>query len=163
MKTASHGLKAATAALTLLAILSSHTLVFAGNGNSDPAGSGNTDPDPHFDTSFAVEYSDSCLSAGCHETDSALLQEYAASFMTHAMVKCNACHGTHTAESVGDEKPNLTGYYEGIGATGYRVGDDRCIACHSDALDSFDHPNKTWDCVGCHTPHRFSAVRFGRY
>jgi len=37
------------------------------------------------------------------------MEEHADSFMTHAMVKCDACHGTHTAEPVGEEKTNLTG------------------------------------------------------
>jgi len=153
--------KTVTLSLALLVGLAMHAIAFSGNGPGRPADTGNTSLDPHFDTSFAIEYSYSCLGGGCHETDSQLLEEHADSFMTHAMVKCNACHGTHAADTVGQEKPNLTGYYPGIGATGYQVGDDRCIACHTATFDSPNHTNKTGDCVGCHTPHRFSAGQFG--
>ena len=145
------------AAFTLI-ILGLHTSVSSGRG----FGAVRVDLDPRFDTSFAIEYSDSCLSGGCHESDPGLVEEHADSLMTHAMVKCNACHGTHTAETVGQEKPNLTGYYEGIGISGYRVGDDRCIACHTPTLEEAEHPNKTWDCISCHRPHRFGAQQMGR-
>ncbi len=139
--------------------LAMHTVAISGNGPGGLAGNDDTNLDPRFDTSFAVEYSDSCLS-GCHENDSRLVEEHAGSFMTHLMVKCNACHGTHTADTVGKEKPNLTGYYPGIGSTGYQVGDDRCIACHSATFDNPEHPNKTWDCASCHVPHEFAAGKF---
>ncbi len=113
-----------------------------------------TEPEQVFDTSFAVEFSYSCLSGGCHETDQKLVDEYAASKMTHTMVKCNACHGTHTAETVGLEKPNLTGYYPGIGATGYKVDTDRCKACHNN--EHTGGGNKSGDnCYSCHAPHVF--------
>jgi len=124
---------------------------WAGKGYGGPAGHTTTQ---NFDTSYAVEYSLSCLGGGCHETDPQLVDEYSASFMTHVMVKCNACHGTHTAETVGMEKPNLTGYYPGIGATGYTVGRDRCLTCHND-----QHPSgrKAQDeCKSCHRPHVFN-------
>lgn len=115
-----------------------------------------TGPEPVFDTSFAIEYSYSCLSGGCHETDQTLVNEHAASKMTHTMVKCNACHGTHTAETVGREKPNLTGYYPGIGATGYKVDTDRCKVCHNN--EHSGGGNKSGDnCYSCHTPHVFDA------
>jgi len=58
---------------------------------------------------------------GCHEKNATLMTGYKASYMTHAMVKCNACHGTHTAAELGKPKPNLTGYISGMGATGYKV------------------------------------------
>lgn len=112
---------------------------------------------PNFDTSFAVEYSHSCLSGGCHETNTQLVDEYSQSYMTHAMVKCNACHGTHTASTVGQEKPNLTGYYPGIGATGYTVGKDRCLVCHTAALTQNGHPSNPGECLSCHAPHVFAA------
>jgi len=109
-----------------------------------------------FDTSFAVEFSYSCLTGGCHETDQNLVDEYAASKMTHAMVKCNACHGTHTADTVGLEKPNLTGYFPGIGATGYSVDTDRCKSCHNN--EHIGGGNKSGDnCYSCHAPHVFGA------
>lgn len=126
-----------------------------------PGGPGGPDPEPAstqvFDTSFAVEFSYSCLGGGCHETDQTLVDEYAASKMTHTMVKCNACHGTHTAETVGQEKPNLTGYYPGIGATGYTVGEDRCKVCHADIYTKNNaHPvNSGKVCMQCHAPHVF--------
>lgn len=112
------------------------------------------DPEPVFDTSFAIEYSYSCLSGGCHETDQTLVNEHAASKMTHTMVKCNACHGTHTAETVGQEKPNLTGYYPGIGPTGYKIDTDRCKACHNNE-HSGSRKNSGDDCYSCHKPHIF--------
>lgn len=109
-----------------------------------------------FDTSHAVEMSYSCLSGGCHETNAALVDEYTRSKMTHANVKCNACHGTHTASTVGTEKPNLTGYYPGIGPTGYVVGKDRCVVCHSATLQRASHPHNPASCTGCHAPHVFA-------
>jgi hypothetical protein len=126
-------------------------LTWAGNGYGGPHGQVTTQ---NFDTSYAVESSQSCLGGGCHETDQQLLEEYSASFMTHVMVKCNACHGTHTAETVGLEKPNLTGYYPGIGATGYIVGRDRCLTCHN---DQHVRGRKAQDeCKSCHQPHVFN-------
>lgn len=135
------------AAILMLAVV---PLAWAGNGYGGPAGNSSMEG---FDTSYAVEYSHSCLGGGCHETDQQLVDEYAASFMTHVMVKCNACHGTHTEETLGTEKPNLTGYYPGIGATGYTVGRDRCLTCHNN-----QHPSgrKAQDeCKSCHRPHVF--------
>ena len=135
------------AAILMLAMV---PLAWAGKGYGGPPGDSNMQG---FDTSYAVEYSQSCLGGGCHETDQQLVDEYSASFMTHVMVKCNACHGTHTAETVGLEKPNLTGHYPGIGATGYTVGRDRCLTCHNN-----QHPNgrKAQDeCKSCHQPHVF--------
>ncbi len=111
-----------------------------------------------FDTSFAVEFSYSCLGGGCHETDQQLVDEYAASKMTHTMVKCNACHGTHTAETVGLEKPNLTGYFPGIGATGYKVDTDRCKTCHNKE-HSGTSTKDDGNCYSCHAPHVFDAGR----
>ncbi|WP_303905677.1 hypothetical protein [Thiohalomonas denitrificans] len=110
-----------------------------------------------YDTSFAVEYSYSCLTGGCHENDAQLVDEYSQSYMTHTMVKCNACHGTHTADTVGQEKPNLTGYQPGIGATGYIVGKDRCLTCHTAALAQSSHPSNPGECLSCHAPHVFAA------
>ncbi|MBI3187105.1 MAG: hypothetical protein HYZ31_04415 [Gammaproteobacteria bacterium] len=110
-----------------------------------------------YDTSFAVEYSGACLSGGCHEASAKLVNDYSQSLMTHAMVKCNACHGTHTAVEVGLPKPNLTGYYLGMGATGYVVGKDRCLTCHSSALTASKHPKNPGECVSCHAPHIFPA------
>lgn len=133
----------------LLAVLGSIHYSWAGQGPGAPGGDNATIED----TSFAIEYSDSCLSGGCHETDQQLVDEYADSFMTHVMVKCNACHGTHTADTVGEEKPNLTGYQPGIGATGYQVGRDRCLVCHNN-----QHPSgrkSVDDCISCHLPHAF--------
>lgn len=110
------------------------------------------------DTSYAIEKEYSCLSGGCHETNAPLMSSHASSLMTHAMVKCNACHGTHTAAEVGQPKPNLTGYHPGIGATGYVVGVDRCFACHSaQVLSKVGHPHKPTQCNSCHAPHAFSA------
>lgn len=112
-----------------------------------------------FDRSFAIEYSYSCLGGGCHETNTQLVAEYARSSMTHAMVKCNTCHGTHTAAEVGKPKPNLTGYVSGMGATGYIVGSDRCETCHAGQNTAKDikHPNNAGgkECVECHFPHEF--------
>jgi hypothetical protein len=110
-----------------------------------------------FDTSFTVEYSNSCLSGGCHETNQQLVTEYSQSFMTHTMVKCNACHGTHTAAEVGGPKPNITGYHPGIGATGYIVGKDRCMVCHTATQSNPRHPKRPGECVSCHSPHIFPA------
>jgi len=110
-----------------------------------------------FDTSFAVEFSYSCLGGGCHETDQNLVNEYTKSKMTHTMVKCNACHGTHTAETAGLEKPNLTGYYPGIGATGYSVHTDRCKTCHNNEHSGDGRKKSSNDCYSCHAPHVFSA------
>jgi len=129
------------------------SLSWAGNGPGAPAGPSQPPVEPVFDTSYAIEASDSCLGGGCHETNQHLVAEYGASFMTHVMVKCNACHGTHTADMVGEEKPNLTGYYPGIGPTGYSVGRDRCLACHNDQhLQGAKARN---DCKSCHLPHMF--------
>lgn len=111
---------------------------------------------PGEDTSYAIEKSYSCLTGGCHETNTQLLTEHANSLMTHAMVKCNACHGTHTASQLGLPKPNLTGYYPGIGATGYVVGKDRCLTCHSAQLTQGGHPKNPGTCTGCHAPHVFN-------
>ena len=110
-----------------------------------------------FDTSYAVENSQACLGGGCHELDAQLVADYTASAMTHVMVKCNVCHGTHTAADVGQPKPNLTGYRPGMGATGYVVGKDRCRACHSGAPLQPGHPAAARDCIACHAPHVFPA------
>jgi hypothetical protein len=109
----------------------------------------------NFDTSFAVENSYSCLTGGCHETNTTLMDGYKASYMTHTMVKCNACHGTHTAAELGAAKPNLTGYVAGMGATGYKVPKDRCVVCHS-AASGHGHPNNPGECLSCHAPHQFA-------
>jgi hypothetical protein len=114
-------------------------------------------PVSKFDTSVAVATSRSCLSGGCHEKDQALLEEYKQSRMTHVNVKCNACHGTHTAAELGKPKPNLTGYHASIGATGYVVGKDRCLACHEATMTGGSHPAKPNTCTGCHTPHVFGT------
>ena len=118
---------------------------------------GGTNATQVYDTSFAVEFSYSCLSGGCHEQNQTLLDEYAASKMTHAMVKCNACHGTHTAETVGLEKPNLTGYYPGIGSTGYSVDTDRCKVCHNNEHVGGPGGKSGDNCYSCHEPHVFGA------
>jgi hypothetical protein len=110
---------------------------------------------PVFDTTYAVEKEYSCLTGGCHETNATLMTTHKASYMTHVMVKCNACHGTHTAAEVGKPKPNLTGYIVGMGATGYLVPKDRCVACHS-AASGQGHPNNPGECLSCHTPHTFA-------
>ncbi len=135
---------------TVLLLFGLMPLAWAGKGYGGPHDQSTT---PNFDTSYAVEYSQSCLGGGCHETDQQLVEEYSASFMTHVMVKCNACHGTHTAETVGLEKPNLTGYYPGIGATGYLVGRDRCLACHNEQHVSGRRAQD--ECKSCHQPHVF--------
>lgn len=109
----------------------------------------------NFDTTAAVESSYSCLTGGCHETNVTLVNGYKASYMTHVMVKCNACHGTHTAAQVGTAKPNLTGYVAGMGATGYKVPKDRCVVCHS-AASGQGHPNNPGECLSCHSPHQFA-------
>lgn len=109
-----------------------------------------------FDTSFAVEYEYSCLTGGCHETNTTLVNSHKASYMTHVMVKCNTCHGTHTAAEVGQAKPNLTGYVAGMGATGYKVPKDRCLTCHSSALNQKGHPKYPGECLSCHSPHQFA-------
>lgn len=119
------------------------------------AGSGAPAVAATFDTSSAVEYSYSCLTGGCHETSTTLLNGYSQSYMTHVMVKCNACHGTHTAAEVGLPKPNLTGYTASSGATGYVVGKDRCLACHTAALTLGGHPKNPGECISCHAPHAF--------
>ena len=139
----------------LVALICAIPDVWAGKG---PGGPAPEDPVTQvFDTSFAVEFSYSCLSGGCHETDQNLVNEYAASKMTHTMVKCNACHGTHTADTVGLEKPNLTGYYPGIGATGYSVDTDRCKSCHNNEHVGGPGGKSGDNCYGCHTPHVFGA------
>lgn len=126
-----------------------------GGGGNGGGGSTTSGVLPGEDTSYAIEKEYSCLSGGCHETSTQLLNEHAASLMTHAMVKCNACHGTHTAAQLGLPKPNLTGYYPGIGATGYVVGKDRCLTCHSAQLSTANHPKNPGTCIGCHAPHVF--------
>lgn len=108
-----------------------------------------------FDTSFAVEYEHSCLTGGCHETNTTLVSQHRQSYMTHIMVKCNACHGTHTKTEVGKTKPNLTGYTASSGVTGYKVPKDRCITCHSAALNLGGHPKNPGECLSCHAPHTF--------
>ena len=129
------------------------TMSFAIAGKGAPGGT--TTTTQVFDTSYAVEASSSCLSGGCHETNATLLNGYSQSYMTHVMVKCNTCHGTHTAAELGKPKPNLTGYYSGIGATGYKVPKDRCVACHSSASGQ-GHPNNPGECLSCHAPHKFA-------
>jgi nitrate reductase cytochrome c-type subunit len=76
--------------------------------------------------------------------------------MTHVMVKCNACHGTHTAAEVGKVKPNLTGYTASSGITGYRVPKDRCLTCHGATLNDRKHPRNPAECLSCHGPHDFT-------
>lgn len=144
-------IKSAVALLLALAFVIT-PLAWAGKG-------GGTTPTTTqvFDTSFAVEYSYSCLGGGCHETNTKLVTDYSQSLMTHAMVKCNACHGTHTAAELGLPKPNLTGYVPGMGATGYVVGKDRCLTCHSSALSLSGHPKNPGECLSCHAPHVFPA------
>jgi len=150
-------IKSVLACLIILALGSSES--FAGKGPGGPGGpddGGDSTTTQVFDTSFAVEFSYSCLGGGCHEIDQKLVDEYAASTMTHTMVKCNACHGTHTAETVGLEKPNLTGYYPGVGATGYKVDTDRCKACHDNEHSGSGGRKSGDDCYSCHTPHVFA-------
>lgn len=130
--------------------------VWAAKGGPGGGGGGTTSGVlPGEDTSYAIEKEYSCLTGGCHETNTQLLTDHANSLMTHAMVKCNACHGTHTASQLGLPKPNITGYYPGIGATGYVVGKDRCLTCHSARLLQGGHPNNPGECISCHTPHMF--------
>lgn len=112
-----------------------------------------------YDTSFTLESSYACLGGGCHETNAELLADYAAASMTHVLVKCNACHGTHTAAEVGHPKPNLTGAKAGMGTGGYAVGKDRCLVCHMEAAVSRGHPKNPGECVACHAPHLFRARR----
>ena len=153
MKLLNKYIKSVLACLVVLTLVSSTS--WAGRGPvGDPAVE---DPVAQvYDTSFAVEFSYSCLSGGCHETDQNLVNEYAASKMTYTMVKCNACHGTHTAATVGTIKPNLTGYYPGIGATGYKVDTDRCKMCHNN--EHSGGGNKSADtCYNCHQPHVFGV------
>ena len=150
-------IKSVLACLIILALGSSES--FAGKGLGGPGGpddGGDSTTTQVFDTSFAVEFSYSCLGGGCHEIDQKLVDEYAASTMTHTMVKCNACHGTHTAETVGLEKPNLTGYYPGVGATGYKVDTDRCKACHNNEHIGSGRRKSGDNCYSCHTPHVFA-------
>jgi|GEM_PF-2540767 len=167
MKYLNKSIKPVLVCLVILALSSSVSFAGPGHGQGGPggsgsgsgSGSGDSTTTQVFDTSFAVEYSYSCLGGGCHEIDQDLVNEYAASTMTHTMVKCNACHGTHTAETVGLEKPNLTGYYPGIGATGYKVDTDRCKTCHND--EHSGSGKKSGDnCYSCHAPHVF-GVRSG--
>lgn len=154
MKNLNKSIKSVIAGSIVLALASS--ISYAGNGpGGGNSGGGSTTPTQVFDTSFAVEFSYSCLGGGCHETDQTLVDEYAESKMTHTMVKCNACHGTHTADTVGQEKPNLTGYYPGIGASGYQVDTDRCKVCHNN--EHTGNGNKSGDnCYSCHQPHVFT-------
>ena len=133
--------------------------VMAGKNGGSGSGGTTTPTTQVYDTSFAVEYSYSCLGGGCHETNQALVDGYSQSVMTHAMVKCNTCHGTHTADEVGQPKPNLTGYVAGMGATGYIVGRDRCNACHTNQHVSGE--KSTGDCKSCHTPHVFAPPSGG--
>lgn len=155
MNSLNKSIKSLLACLIILVLGSS--VSFAGKGSGGPGGPGGGDTTTQvFDTSFAVEFSYSCLSGGCHEKDQKLVDEYTASKMTHTMVKCNACHGTHTATTVGQEKPNLTGYYPGIGATGYKVNTDRCKVCHNN--EHTGSGKKAGDsCYSCHAPHVFGA------
>lgn len=108
-----------------------------------------------YDTSFAVEYEYSCLTGGCHETNANLVNQHKQSYMTHTMVKCNTCHGTHTRAELGKVKPNLTGYTASSGVTGYKVPKDRCLTCHSAALNLGGHPKNPGECLSCHAPHIF--------
>ncbi len=166
MKYLNKSIKSVLACLIILALGSSLSFAAPGQGRGGPGGPGSGDSTTTqvdstttqvFDTSFAVEFSYSCLSGGCHETDQNLVDEYAASKMTHTMVKCNACHGTHTADTVGLEKPNLTGYYPGIGATGYKVYTDRCKMCHNNEHSDSGTKKSGDNCYSCHVPHVFAA------
>ncbi len=151
-------IKPASTLLLLLMFSISPFALAAKSGTNTAAPVLTEDPDSQvFDTSFAVEFSYSCLSGGCHETNAQLVDEYAASTMTHTMVKCNACHGTHTADTVGLEKPNLTGYYPGIGATGYPVDTDRCKMCHNNEHSNSGINKSSDDCYSCHEPHVFGV------
>jgi hypothetical protein len=158
MKRLDKTIKPATILLALLMLGTSPFALAASWGNNTEASAATEDPNTQvFDTSFAVEFSYSCLSGGCHETNTQLVDEYAASTMTHTMVKCNACHGTHTADTVGLEKPNLTGYYPGIGASGYKVDTDRCKTCHNNEHSNSGRRKSSDDCYSCHAPHVFGA------
>ena len=154
-------IKSVLACLIILAVGSSVTFAAPGPGGPGGGGGGSTTTTATttqvFDTSFAIEFSYSCLGGGCHEIDQKLVDEYAASTMTHTMVKCNACHGTHTAETLGLEKPNLTGYYPGIGATGYQVDTDRCMVCHNNEHSGSGRRKSGDNCYSCHAPHAFNA------
>jgi cytochrome c553 len=143
------------AILALLAGCSSETSDSTGKLTGIAAGAGTSPNGGTLDTSFAVEYSYSCLSGGCHETNQQLVDQHSQSLMTHTMVKCNACHGTHTAAEVGQPKPNLTGYHAGMGATGYIVGKDRCLVCHTAIEANNRHPKRPSECISCHAPHIF--------
>lgn len=155
MKNFNKSIKSALLIMSMVALGTS--VSFAGkNGPSGDFGAGSIDTKV-FDTSFAVEFSYSCLGGGCHETDIKLVNEYTESKMTHTMVKCNACHGTHTAETVGLEKPNLTGYYPGIGSTGYKVDTDRCKTCHNNEHSGGGRKKSSDHCYSCHAPHLFEA------
>ena len=166
MKYLNKSIKSVLACLIILALGSSLSFAAPGGsgGGGGPAPTDTTTQIPAldpvtqvYDTSFAVEFSYSCLGGGCHEIDQNLVNEYAASKMTHTMVKCNACHGTHTAETVGLEKPNLTGYFPGIGSTGYKVDTDRCKMCHNNEHSSSGANKSSDNCYNCHSPHVFSA------
>ncbi|MDH4133311.1 MAG: hypothetical protein OEV31_00845 [Gammaproteobacteria bacterium] len=117
-------------------------------------GGGDTTPAATYDTSFAVEYSSTCLSGGCHGNNATLVDGYSKSLMTHAMVKCNTCHGTHTAAEVGKPKPNLTGYSVYSGSSGYTIPNDRCNTCHSGSMNRKTQ-NDAQACKNCHAPHVF--------
>ena len=154
----------ASEALALLGASATQDATTAGDTVTAPTGEATaatvlaSPPVSKFDTSVAVATSRSCLSGGCHETNAALLDEYRQSRMTHANVKCNACHGTHTAAELGKPKPNLTGYDAASGATGYVVGTDRCLACHEATMGANGHPTSPQTCTGCHAPHVFGAL-----
>lgn len=107
------------------------------------------------DTTYAMEREYSCITGGCHETNTALMDSHSTAPMTATQVKCNACHGTHTASEVGQSKPNLTGYV-GQGATGYPVPMDRCLVCHSSAPA---HMQNDTGCTKCHFPHEFFSKK----
>ena len=109
MKYLNTAIKSVLAGLIILVLGSSVTFAGPGPGPGGPGGPGGSGGGGSttttattaqvFDTSFAVEFSYSCLGGGCHEIDQNLVDEYAASKMTHTMVKCNACHGTHGRNS----------------------------------------------------------------
>lgn len=127
-----------------------------GGGGGGGGGTATTGILPGEDTTYAIEAEYSCMTGGCHETNTNLVTQHSNSLMTHVMVKCNTCHGTHTRSELGLPKPNLTGYHPGIGAIGYIVGKDRCLTCHSAQLNSgTGHPNNPSSCTGCHAPHMF--------
>ena len=139
----------------LAGLLLASASAWAGKGGGTTGGGGTTTGiRAGEDTTYAIEAEYSCLTGGCHETNTNLVTQHSNSLMTHAMVKCNACHGTHTAAEVGKAKPNLTGYVAGMGATGYKVPKDRCVVCHSTASGQ-GHPNNPGECLSCHAPHQF--------